>query len=401
MMCNRSASQPPGIRRGSKNEARAVAGDNSPCPDQIGAVPRDHRSFLTSRAEPVALAALTPAAWNSVAPQRRSPMQYYLWAQAYEATLARHGVYAFVVGELMSPQAIAPFAIPRTGSRRHVLLGAEDLWESVEVAWADEAALEALAEKLAASGLSFRFGHYPTDTPFLNLLHKAYRGRGLVVNRACPRRAMPRIELDSTWSEPESHFSSRRPSRMRRKARIASELGKVCYDIIAPTPPELPKLMDEAFAVEERNWKSRSGTALSIDRDKGGFYRLYAKIAAEAGILRLCFLRIGGVAAAMQIAVECDNRFWTLKIGYDESFNRCSPGILLMRETIKYAAERGLASYEFLGKEAPWTELWTKDARPVASVRTYAYNFSGFRALLGDTVELARRRLSEKFKVGH
>ena len=95
----------------------------------------------------------------------------------------------------------------------------------------------------------------------------------------------------------------------------------------------------------------------------------------------------------MQLAVECAGRFWLLKIGYDQEFQRCSPGILLIRETVRYAAARGLRGYEFLGIVEPWTEAWTDEVRPCVSVRAYPARWAGVAALAVDLADYARRRL--------
>ena len=111
----------------------------------------------------------------------------------------------------------------------------------------------------------------------------------------------------------------------------------------------------------------------------------------------MCFLKIGGVAAATQIAVESGGGFWLLKVGYDENFARCSPGNLLMLESLRYAANRGLKSYEFLGSAEPWTEMWTDRVRPCVSVWAYPNNFRGAAALALDAVRFASERLSRRF----
>ena len=67
--------------------------------------------------------------------------------------------------------------------------------------------------------------------------------------------------------------------------------------------------------------------------------------------------------AAVQIGIEFDRRLWVLKIGYDEAYARCSPGIQLSHEMIRHAVERGLDSYEFLGAEEPWQSAWPGNRR--------------------------------------
>ncbi len=121
-------------------------------------------------------------------------------------------------------------------------------------------------------------------------------------------------------------------------------------------------------------------------------------MASAKGILRLCFMRIGGKLAATQIAVESGGRFWLLKVGYDEDFGRCSPGHLLMIETLRYAAERGLQTFEFLGSAEPWTSVWTTQVRPCLSVWAYPYNCRGLAAFTWDAIRFGWERLHRYFK---
>ena len=339
--------------------------------------------------------AFLPDAWNAVAPERRTPMQQHIWARAAKETLSPNApVDVAAVGGSQTPLALAPFGRRPGWPARLMLLGAEELSESVEVVYRSVEHLELLAEELAATRLPQTFGHYLADTPFIAALRRANRGRGIVVARPLPHRACPSIELDRSWVEPESHFTSKRRSDFRRMQRTAEKLGELKVEITSPARTAVPALLDEALEIETRGWKGRAGTAVAHNEEQARFYRRYAEYAANSGILRLCFLRLDGKAVAMQMAVETEARFWLLKIGYDETFKRCSPGNLLLRETISYAAAHGLKSYEFLGKEADWTTLWTQNARPVVALRTYPFNFAGAAAAALDFLHLARQRLA-------
>jgi CelD/BcsL family acetyltransferase involved in cellulose biosynthesis len=83
----------------------------------------------------------------------------------------------------------------------------------------------------------------------------------------------------------------------------------------------------------------------------------------------------------MQIAIECDDRFWLLKIGHDDKFAKCSPGTLLMLHSVKYAAVRGLKSYEFLGIAEPWTRAWTESLRRCVTLRAYPLSIGGIAVM--------------------
>ncbi len=203
----------------------------------------------------------------------------------------------------------------------------------------------------------------------------------------------PWIPLDAGWARPEDKLDPGRRSDLRRAWRIAQQVGAVRTEVLSPDPAALSAVLDEAFQIEQASWKGRALTALASDAARGLFYRRYAEAACERGVLRVCFLRVGGRAAAMQLAIESGDRFWLLKIGYDEGFRRCSPGTLLMRETIRYAAERGLTGYEFLGVVEPWTAAWTKEARSCVSVRVYPARWRGLVALAADLRDYAGRGL--------
>jgi CelD/BcsL family acetyltransferase involved in cellulose biosynthesis len=100
----------------------------------------------------------------------------------------------------------------------------------------------------------------------------------------------------------------------------------------------------------------------------------------------------------MQLAVESARGFWLLKIGYREEFARCSPGMLLMAETIRYAASRGLAFYEFLGNADNWTRVWTSDEVPTVTIRAYPFRVRGIAALTVDTFQGVLRRFRGDMK---
>ncbi len=83
-----------------------------------------------------------------------------------------------------------------------------------------------------------------------------------------------------------------------------------------------------------------------------------------------------------------------MKIGYREEFARCSPGMLLMAETIRYAASRGLASYQFLGNAESWTRIWTHDESQSVTIRAYPFRARGVGALAADACRAMFRRFA-------
>jgi CelD/BcsL family acetyltransferase involved in cellulose biosynthesis len=337
--------------------------------------------------DPGAVAMLAPV-WDRLS---TSPMQHTIWAQAWLDVFGKeHRLRFFAAGAPDAPAAIAPLVARLRGPERLELLGGE-LHEETDVLGTDVEALDAMARDLAARKIPLLLRRVPAASPFVGAVRKAYSGRGIVLLRAMP--GSPYLVLEDRCAEPEQLFCSRRRADLRRARRRADSLGEVRAEVVAPPPELLGELLEEAFSVEAASWKGENGTALAADAARGAFYRRYAEAAARRGILRLCFLRIGGRAAAMQIAVESHNRFWLLKIGYDAEFARCSPGTLLMLETVRGAAAQGLESYELLGVPEAWTRMWTSAERGSVSLRAYPAGFSGVGALALDGATLAGREL--------
>jgi CelD/BcsL family acetyltransferase involved in cellulose biosynthesis len=339
--------------------------------------------------------------WRALESAITSPIQQYLWSESCCATLPLNGKLDFVAVKTGSQTgAIAPLVRAKGALGRLEHLGVSILREPTDLVFSDLAALKNLAEALVKLGAPLFLDRIPFDSPTIAAIQDAYRGRGLVLLR--PAQPHPRISLHEGWRRPESQLNSGRRSDLRRAVRTAEKIGPLSYQILSPTPSQLAPILEEALEVEAANWKGSEGSAIARDHLRGPFYRHYAAAASAAGILRVCFFRVGGKAVAMQLAVQSARGFWLLKIGYREEFARCSPGMLLMAESIRYAASRGLASYEFLGNADSWTRVWTSEEIPTVTIRAYSFRMAGFAALAADTFQavLRRSRAALKRKTG-
>jgi CelD/BcsL family acetyltransferase involved in cellulose biosynthesis len=338
-------------------------------------------------------------AWNSIGTTMNSPMQHFIWSRACAETFRSAGKPQLVmVGSEERPTALAPLIKRKHIFSRLEMIGVKELYEPMDFLYSDRASLDILARNLVKQGIAIWLRRVPADSPAIPAIQNAFRRRGVVY--IMPADPFPYIELDPGWAEPENRFNSGRRSDFRRAQRHAAQFGEVSYEILSPKPEEVGPLLEEAYQIEMQSWKGIQGTALAADPVRGAFYRQYALAASERGILRLVFLRIDGQAAGMQIAIECDDRFWLLKIGHDDRFSKCSPGTLLMLYSVKYAAVRGLKSYEFLGIAEPWTRAWTELLRPCVALRAYPLNIGGIAVLTYDATNSIWARINRTLKRG-
>jgi|HubBroStandDraft_1064217.scaffolds.fasta_scaffold00358_23 CelD/BcsL family acetyltransferase involved in cellulose biosynthesis len=332
--------------------------------------------------------------WERLAADR-NPVLDFAYARAWAAGLDDNQRLSVLVAGVPECLAIAPLVVNRGGAGWLTLLAAE-MYEIMDFLHADESAVYKLARAIARTGRPLDLKRIPANSPAVAAIEAAYRGRGVVRRR--PAGGSPWIPLDESWNEPEMRLEAGRRSDLRRARRQAEKMGALETAIVSPTRAQLPQLLEEAFQVEAAGWKGARGTALAADPVRGAFFRRYAEQASDKGILRMCMLRIGGRPAAVQIAIESGSRFDLLRAGYDERFSRCSPGMLLTAESIRYAAHRGLRAYEFNGNVEPWTQVWTQHEHACCSLRAYPFSSRGAWALFADGRQVALRELRRRLK---
>lgn len=332
--------------------------------------------------------------WSLLADAANSPMHQFAWMKACSKVFAQDGKLQLIVVGNDEPSAVGPLIIRGSRLNRLECLGVDALYEPTDFPHSDPAALQHLIQTLVELRRPLLLRRVFADSPVLEALRTAFHKRGIVVTR--PSKGYPWIELGPTWAEPEGKLSASWRSSLRRGRRKAEEMGPLQFEVVAPRPAQLPAMLGEMFRVEAANWKGKNGSALLNDSHRREFFEQYAATASEKGILRISFMKIGERTAATQLAVESRGAFWLLKVGYDEAYAKCSPGNLLLVETLKYAVQRRLKSYEFLGSSEPWTEVWTRQVRPCVTVAAYPNTCRGGAAFVCDAVKFGWERLGRK-----
>ena len=329
--------------------------------------------------------------WQELEAAATLPTQSLAFAAALSSTLhAKVNVGVAFARDGDAIAALLPFCwMPRPFARLRI--GAEELCEPGDALCRSQGAARLLAEEVVRGSRALDIDRIPSGSPLIPALHAAIRGKGRISVR--PATPSPTIALSADWTDPAARFNSGRRSDFRRALRRANELGRVSFEILSPSSAQFDALFDEALKVEVRSWKREAGTAIVLDSAKEAFFREFFRSACDRDEFRIAFMRIDGRAVAMQMALESLGRFWLFKIGFDEEFARCSPGTLLMLETIGWAAKRGLRAYELLGNVEPWiAQLWTREQQDCVRLRTYPYNASGAVAFVADAWAWLRTR---------
>ena len=333
--------------------------------------------------------------WNNLVKIFGFPLLCHEWlASCDEAFYQNSDLRIVIVRSNGKIDAIAPMAVIKIRGVEYLeFLGSSFLYEPCNLIYRNHESLRILINQLIKFGRPVCFNRIPYESPIINMLSDFPKSKGIFIKRTSSGSAF--VSIETSWEENDKNFSSKRRYDFKRKKRIAEKAGNIEFKIFCPPIEELSKHFATAFRVESAGWKGRKGSALLLNERLKNFFEIYSSLTCQEKTLRICFLNINDFAVAMVIGLEYQNKFWLLKNGYDEKWRKCSPGIQLIHETVKYAFNKGLDSYEFLGSDEPYVRIWAKNNfRKYASIGFYPMNFSGFIGLGIDVGNFVYRKLT-------
>lgn len=296
-------------------------------------------------------------------------------------------------GELVG---LAPLVECRRGlASRLELIGVSFLYEPAGFLYRDDEAMTCLVEAVLERRLPIVLARMSVDSPIMSQLRSGlFAGGGVVMKGGLGYSLM--IPIVSEWAAYLEKLSSRRRYDLRRARRRTEEAGLVAVRIFCPTEEEIESGIAEFVRIEATGWKDRHGSSLRQRENMRRFFHRYAALASRTGTFRFAFLDVAGKPIAAQLSAVYASRFWVFKIGYDEAWSRCSPGWQLLAETIKYAFDHKLASYEFLGSDEPWLRGWSTERRGYQTVCYYPATWRGVSGLAADAMDRIKSRLKAK-----
>lgn len=206
-------------------------------------------------------------------------------------------------------------------------------------------------------------------------------GRLVVVD---DRHVSPIVEVAGGWDAYWKANKARLSETARRRRKLHREHEVEEHLVVAPD--DLDAVLAEGFALEASGWKGRSGTAILDDERTAGFYRDAAAGYADAGLLRLSYLRVDGDMTAFDLAVLDGGAYLLLKTAYDESLRALAPGMALRLAVVERCFELGV-DHDFLGDDMPYKRVFSTTERRHLAVRAFR------RAPVGVAGWLWRRRI--------
>lgn len=228
-----------------------------------------------------------------------------------------------------------------------------------------------LARRSRRIDLSFLDGR----SPELGELRRSATAAGHdVIARTVARS--PYVEIDGDWERYSAGLRRKQRTEIARRRRRLEAEGRLSFEL-DDGAPRVQERLEEGFAIEGSGWKSERGTAIVSQARTLRFYGDVGRWAAEAGLLRMGFLRLDGRPLAFDLCLEAHGVLYLLKRGFDPAYRRFAPGALLTHESLQRAFARGLRSYEFLGTEDSYKRGWTTTVRERVRVQAFPRSPAG------------------------
>ena len=144
--------------------------------------------------------------------------------------------------------------------------------------------------------------------------------------------------LDATRDADEllrDALGAKKLKELRRQRNRLAEHGAVVFTI-ASTPDEVARDAETFLALEASGWKAKRGTALAQDDGDSAFVRRAVRDAAARGHCEIVTLHAGATPVASGIVLRHLDRAFYFKMGVDERFAKCSPGVQLTLDLTRH-----------------------------------------------------------------
>lgn len=157
---------------------------------------------------------------------------------------------------------------------------------------------------------------------------------------------------------------------LRHTTRRAQRAGAVVVE--AATPHTAGGMLEDLFRLHAARWSERGETGVLADPAVQAFHRMAVPALAEAGLLRMHRLRIGGRLAAVHYGLGDGRRAYYYLGGFDPELAPLGPGVLAVGHAIAEALREGAAEFHFLRGREPYKYRWGAVDQPSVTRRFHS-----------------------------
>jgi CelD/BcsL family acetyltransferase involved in cellulose biosynthesis len=190
-------------------------------------------------------------------------------------------------------------------------------------------------------------------------------------------------------------------ANLRKAKNQIEKTGSLEFDCVS----DLPAVMEAVSAfvdLEASGWKGMSqhnkqqyyaGSALALNESKLSFHQDIARAFAKDGYVEAYKLLLDGKIISLDIAVILGSTCYLLKIVYDESYAKFSPGNLLLKMIIEHHVQDANVSTINLISEYSWHSAWKPSKLEYVTYQCFNSTLSGVTYFIGKHIQAALSRL--------
>lgn len=343
-----------------------------------------HIETITSYQEFAALAPAWDALW-----QRADGLvfQSHAWVDAWWRTAARRDDRDLLIGLVWNGaelEAVLPFASKRRRGVRVLEWAANEYSDYGDVLLAPDRNRDAVAAlwwEIAATG-SFDLlylNRLLPDAAILSLIASDVAAGTLRPNHRSEvsHRVAGPWQRGSDWFEAQSKKTRQ---NYRRGRKFMEEAGELRFRLMGPGEPLEPVLA--RLAALKRAWLERHGHVSPLFDEGAPALAALIGVMARLDILHIFVLECGGTIVAVSINFVQRRRMMAFITTYDPTFERASPGMILMMDYIQWSVDQGLEMVDFMSGDEDFKRRFATGSVTLAAV-------TGTRTLVGRFAMLA------------
>lgn len=330
-------------------------------------------------------------AWDGLPADAKDPFTHPVWTISWFAELAGPQVRLFLLREDGRVVSGVPFrVVPRLG--RCGLIHDDDyVIEGASIAGRPELVETAFARlfetKVPGAGKPLGIRLAKVDGS-----HALVAGSRAVVST---RGARSTLDVADGWETLHEGLSKNFKGNLRKSRNRLEKLGEVSVETLTDVEG-LRDGLRRLAALEARSWKGREGSSIEDNAALGNFLAATLPGFAARGEALVQCLRVGDDDVAAQLCLHLDETLHVLKIGYDESQARLSPGNLLLERAIRDSCPALGVTRVSLVTLQPWHDKWKPDYRSTHSLQWFAPGVAG---VLARATEVSVRDRVKRFLV--
>ena len=177
----------------------------------------------------------------------------------------------------------------------------------------------------------------------------------------------------TTLGDWDAYFASRSRNLRRdlgKSWRRLEKEGPLATKIyLNPDDEQIHELLARGFTVEDRSWKGRGGTSVLKTPGLLNYYQSQAASFRDREQLQISMLELDGRAIAFEYGWRSHATYYSFKVGYDETFQRYSPGQLLRMKLLEQAfGDDAINTFDFFGPLNSALAAWATESFAVGRI---------------------------------